>query len=123
MQQLIQVIFLIDSARVIVGSDAELARRLGVSRSRIGDWRSGRYPCPAEYQVLLAEISGIDPKDTALDALVSKHEGTTLGERLAKVLGRGAFAVVVGLPAKGRKRKTGCGCTPQNIRLAVKGVG
>lgn len=120
MQQLSHVIYLIDRARSIVKNDSELARLLSVNRSRISDWRSGRYPCPAEYQVLLAEIGGGDPKETALDALIGRNEGSTLGERLANVLGKGKSTCDGELPAEGRKRTAGGGCTPPNICLAMK---
>lgn len=104
MEHLSQLIFLIDSAKAITGSDNKTAQLLGVSRGNVSDWRNGRNPCPPEMQALLASIAGFDPQQTALRALVERHEGTALGDKLMRVLGKpslaiGAAAGFVGLNA------------------------
>ncbi|HJS09446.1 MAG TPA: hypothetical protein VJ809_17385 [Pirellulales bacterium] len=88
MEHLDELIFLIDAAKKIAGSDAEVARRIGQPRQRINDWRKGNQPCPPEHQALLAAVAGFDPTTTVLRAIVEKHEGTELGDRLMRVLGK-----------------------------------
>ncbi|WP_295542048.1 hypothetical protein [uncultured Pseudacidovorax sp.] len=82
------LIFLIDAAKAITGSDSKTADALGVSRGNVSDWRHGRQPCSPEMQALLASIAGFDPAETALRAMTKKHEGSALGDKLARVLGK-----------------------------------
>lgn len=101
MEHLQQLIFLIDRASAIAGSDAKLAESLGQHRSKVSDWRHGRQPCPPEMQALMADLAGFDAQQVALRALVEKHEGSPLGEKLLRALGKpsrltGAVAGFVG---------------------------
>lgn len=88
MKHLDELVFLIDKAGSIAGNDNQLAATLGVSRGNVSDWRAGRRPCPTEHQVLMAAIAGYDPVQTAARALVEKHEGTPMGDRLMRALGK-----------------------------------
>ena len=92
MKHLEELIFLIDAASAIAGNDNRLAASLGVSRGNVSDWRAGRRACPPEHQVLMAALAGFDPLQTATRALVHKHEGTDLGDRLMRALGKASRA-------------------------------
>lgn len=92
MKHLEELNFLIDAASKIAGSDNKLAQLLERSRGNVSDWRHGKAPCPPEMQVLMASIAGFDPQATAARALVEKHEGTSLGDKLMRALGKGLQA-------------------------------
>jgi len=79
---------LIDKAKAIAGSDAALARTLGVVPQRIANWRNGSAGCSLEDQALLAAAAGLDPLQELARAAVRKHEGTEKGDRLMRVLGK-----------------------------------
>lgn len=85
--------FLIDKASAIAGSDNKLAALIGTTRMAISDWRNGRRPCPPEQQALIASVAGFDPQQTALRALVQRHEGTPMGDKLMRVLGKPSLAI------------------------------
>lgn len=92
MKHLEELIFLIDAASAIAGNDNKLAAALAVSRGNVSDWRAGRRACPTEHQVLMAAMAGFDAQATAARALVEKHEGTPLGDRLMRALGKASRA-------------------------------
>lgn len=101
MEHLQQLIFLIDAASKIAGSDSKLAAAIGQHRSKVSDWRKGRQACPPEMQALMAHMAGFDAQKIALRALVEKHEGSELGDKLMRALGKpsrvtGAVAGFVG---------------------------
>jgi len=85
--------FLIDKASAIAGSDNKLATMIGTTRMAVSDWRAGRRPCPPEQQALIAAVAGLDPQQTALRALVQRHEGTPMGDKLMRVLGKPSLAI------------------------------
>lgn len=64
---------LIDDAANLCGSDAELGRRIGKTRSQIADMRSGRHPISPETVALLADvvqISGEEARELAALAVI-----------------------------------------------------
>lgn len=92
---------LIDKAKSIVGSDAAVARALGVVPQRIANWRNGNASCSPEDQALLAAVAGLDPVAELARATVRKHEGSKKGDLLMRALGKasrltGAVAGSVG---------------------------
>jgi hypothetical protein len=93
MKHLDELNLLIDAASKIAGSDNKLSLLCGCSRMRMSDWRKGRAPCPPEFQALLASIAGFDPQETAIRALVQRHEGTPMGEKLMRVLGKPSLVI------------------------------
>lgn len=95
------LIFLIDAAQKIAGSDYKVAKLIGTTPQRISDWRHGRKPCPPEDQALMASVAGFDPQTTALRAMVEKHEGTAKGDRLMRVLGKALPAIGAALGSAG----------------------
>ena len=92
MQTDTDLIFLIDSAKAIAGSDYKLAPMLETTPQRISDWRHGRKPIPAAQLALLASVAGFDPTQTVIRNLVEQHEGTPLGDKLMRVLGKASRA-------------------------------
>lgn len=87
MEPLSQVIFLIDRAKSITGSDAKTAKALGISRGNISDWRHGK-SCPLEMQALLAGLCGLNAEQVVLRGLVERNKDTALADRLLRVLGK-----------------------------------
>jgi DNA-binding transcriptional regulator YdaS (Cro superfamily) len=73
---------LIDRAAEACGSDAELARRLGVGRSMVANMRAGRTPVPLAVAGEMALLAGIDPL-RAIQAVAMQELGKT--ERGQKV--------------------------------------
>lgn len=101
MQHLNELIFLIDAASQRLGNDAKLAAALGQNRSKVSDWRKGRQPCPPEMQALMAAAAGFNPEQVAIRALVEKHEGTELGDKLLRVLGKPSLVIGAALGSAG----------------------
>lgn len=97
----VNLLFLLDSAKAIAKSDYKVAKAIGTTPQRLSDWRAGRVPCPPEFQALLASIAGFDPQQTAIRALVERHEGTALGDNLMRVLGKPLLATGVALVSAG----------------------
>lgn len=92
---------LIDKARSIAGSDAALARSLGVLPQRLANWRNGSATCAPEDQALIASIAGLDPVAELARAVVRKHEGTAKGDALMKALGKASLLTGVALGSVG----------------------
>ncbi len=80
---------LIDKAAELCGSQAEVARRLGVDRAEITRWKSGLRPLSPEDAAFLADLANVDAKDAAAQALIERNEGTEKGDRLREILGKG----------------------------------
>lgn len=97
MTQLEELNALIDAAKAITGSDSKTAEELGVSRGNISDWRKGRWKCPADVQAGLADIAGLDAEAMAVRAMLKNNEGTRLGQRLSRALGK--LSPVIGVVA------------------------
>ena len=93
---MISVQTLIDKASEICGSDAELARRMGIQRQNLGHMRAGRAPISPETIGVLCDIAHIDPHESgrmALEAIVSHPKNASRAE----VLRRAFFAGWMGL--------------------------
>lgn len=101
MEHLDELKLLIDRASEIAGNDNKLAAAIGTSRMQIYNWKTGRKPCPPEQQALMAHIAGLDAQQTALRALVQRHEGTPLGDRLMRALGKPSLAIGAALAGAG----------------------
>jgi DNA-binding Xre family transcriptional regulator len=66
-------------------SDAELARRLHVSRMSVGRWRNGKAPPSFEYLDSIAETLGCSVKDLFTDPTDDRTTGMDLKTALAMV--------------------------------------
>lgn len=86
------LIFLMDKAKAIAGSDYKLAKLVATTPQKISDWRHGRQKCPPERMAVMAEIAGFDAVQTLLRATVENYEGTEFGDRLMRVLGKALLA-------------------------------
>lgn len=83
---------LINRASEAAGSDAELARKLEVSRAFVSDWRHGRKKCPAGDIALMADIAGLDAEAWTARAVIGQYEGTTKGTKLEAALKKALLA-------------------------------
>ena len=91
---------LIDKATEICGgSQAEVARRIGVAPARITEWKTGATKLSPEDAALLADLAHVDIEQAMKDAAIEKHAGTRKGDLLREVLGKalaGFAAVTLG---------------------------
>jgi len=92
MSNLETINLLMDKAKSIAGSDANLARALDVKPQRIANWRNGNATCAPEDQALIAAIAGLDPIAELARATVRRHEGSKKGDMLLKALGKASLA-------------------------------
>lgn len=67
---------LIERAKQHTTSDAETARRLGVTFQEVSNWRHGRRTCPPDMRARLAAIAGLDPIAEALAGLAESLSET-----------------------------------------------
>jgi len=77
---------LIEKASKNAGSDAALARIIGVAQPNIPMWKAGTRPCPPADVALMASVAGLDADEWLVRAVMAKHQGTPKGEKLMRVL-------------------------------------
>jgi hypothetical protein len=66
---------LVELARsAINGSDADLARRIGVQRTTVYDWKKERSPIPDHLAVALARLAGLDPAATLAEIAAAQAD-------------------------------------------------
>jgi len=70
-----RVIALLDAARDVCGSDAALARRMGIDRTHPAQWRAGKRQINAEMVGLLADVVGMPPEDATRMVLQAIVDG------------------------------------------------
>lgn len=88
MQQTETLKTLIDKAAAIVGSEAKLARALGVPAQHVSNWKAGSRTCMPEDRARIAGFAHEDALQELVRATLEKTEGTLRGEQLRKVLGK-----------------------------------
>lgn len=98
---------LIQKASDTVGSDANLARAMGIAQQNISLWKAGTRTCTPEDRARLAGFAREDAVQELVRATLEKTEGTLRGEQLRQVLGKwlhqttgalsGAFALGLSL--------------------------
>lgn len=89
---------LIDKASEVCKSDAEMARRLNVSRATVSLLRSGKREISPEMAAMLADIAGEDAVQATINAVIDGATGTpregVLREILGKALAAGGAAML-----------------------------
>lgn len=79
---------LIAKAAAVVGSEAKLARAMGIAQPNISLWKSGMRTCTPEDRARLAGFAREDAVQELVRATLEKTEGTLRGEQLRKLLGK-----------------------------------
>lgn len=79
---------LIDMASEVCLSDAELARRLHVSRATISMMRSDKLKVSPEMAAMLADIAGGDAVEAMIAAVIEGAKGTAREALLRDILGK-----------------------------------
>lgn len=89
---------LIDKASKNCGSDAALARKMGIYPADVSNLRAGKRALSPELAAEIAEIAGEDARQAVIDAVIERNLGTKKGsvlkEILGKVLAAGGVAVL-----------------------------
>lgn len=88
---------LIDKATKTCGSDAEVARRLGIYPADVSNLRAGKRKLSPEIAAELAELAGEDARQAVIEAVIERNEGTRRGGLLREILGKGLAAGVAGM--------------------------
>lgn len=79
---------LVDRAAKECGTKAELARQLGVSATRLNEWRGGHRACPPEQVAIIADIAGMPAEQWLVRATLLNSKGKPYEERLHRALGK-----------------------------------
>lgn len=79
---------LIDKASKMCGSDAALARRMGVHQPSIAEMRSGKRKISPVTAAELADIAGEDAREAALYAVIESARGTRREVAMREILGK-----------------------------------
>jgi DNA-binding transcriptional regulator YdaS (Cro superfamily) len=92
---------LIDAAAVNYGSQAKLARHIGVTPSTVSNWKSSHEHVPDKHVLHLARAAGWPPIATALEVYKER-----LG-KLAKTLPIGGAAIMLTFARRAADRQFG----------------
>jgi len=92
---------LLDKAKEKTGSDYATAKAIDVPRQHLSNWRSGSRTCTPEDVALLAGVAGLESEKWLIRAVLEKHEGTSKGDRLFKVLGKALAVTGAALASNG----------------------
>lgn len=79
---------LIAKAAEKLGSQAALARELGVHRAQITNWKNGTDKCQAADLAAIAYLAGFNAMNVLAAATLKEHEGTQKGAVLNAALGK-----------------------------------
>lgn len=83
---------LIDKASKVCGSDAELARRIGVYPPDISNLRAGKRELSPEMAALIADVAGLDPQQAVIDAVIERNKTGQKAEQIRQILGKATAA-------------------------------
>ena len=89
-----RLIFLIEKAASIVGSEYKLAKKMEIPQQNLSNWKSGSKTCPPAVRAILAGIAGENAADELIRATMEREEGTRRGLLLGELLGKRAARVV-----------------------------
>lgn len=70
------------------GSDAALARSLGVPTSTVAAWKTGSRGVPAEYHAIMLTMTGVPFERASAEALLAANAHKKLGQTLARAAGK-----------------------------------
>ncbi|MBD7959326.1 YdaS family helix-turn-helix protein [Comamonas avium] len=70
------------------GSQAALARELGVHRAQITNWKNGNDKCQPADLAAIAYLAGYSALNVLAAATLKEHEGTQKGSVLNEALGK-----------------------------------
>lgn len=79
---------LIDKAAKNLGSQAALARELGVHRAQITNWKRGTHVCKADDLAAIGYFAGYNALNILAAATIKEAEGTAKGKVLEAALGK-----------------------------------
>lgn len=79
---------LIDKAAKNLGSQAALARELGVHRAQITNWKSGTHVCKPDDLAAIGYFAGYNALNILAAATIKEAEGTKKGKVLEAALGK-----------------------------------
>jgi hypothetical protein len=88
MKQDASLIFLIEKAGAIVGTEYKLAQALGYPQRVLSDWKAGRKVCTPPDRARLAAMANEDAVQELVRATLASNAGTLRGEQLETVLGK-----------------------------------
>lgn len=78
------LIFTIEKAAAIAGSQTKLAEMLGERRPHISNWKAGTRTCTIDKRIKLAQIAGMDPTTAVLEGLADQLDENDEWQRRAK---------------------------------------
>lgn len=80
------LIFTIEKAAAIAGTQAKLAEMLGERQQHVSNWKAGTRTCTIEKRIKLAQIAGLDPKRAAVEGLIDQLDETDKVQQEAKTM-------------------------------------
>lgn len=80
------LIFTIEKAAAIAGTQAKLAEMLGERQQHVSNWKAGTRTCTIEKRIKLAQIAGLDPKRAAVEGLIDQLDETDKVQQDAKAM-------------------------------------
>lgn len=88
---------LIDKASKVCGSDAALARRMGIYPADVSNLRAGKRPLSPELAAEFADIAGEDARQAVIDAVIERNAAGKKGHLLKEILGKALAAGVAAM--------------------------
>lgn len=88
---------LIDKASKACGSDAALARRMGIYPADVSNLRAGKRPLSPELAAEIADIAGEDARQAVIDSIIERNAASKKGPILREILGKALAAGVAGM--------------------------
>ena len=88
---------LIDKASKNCGSDAALARKMGIYPADVSNLRAGKRPLSPELAAEIADIAGEDARQAVIDAVIERNLNTKKGGVLREILGKALAVGAVGM--------------------------
>lgn len=97
MQADVSLAALIGKAAELAGSEAKLARAMGIPQSHVTNWKAGTRTCTPEDRARLAGFAREDALQELVRATLEKTAGTLRGEQLRQILGKSLPQIIAGV--------------------------